>query len=55
MAPDLEQLLNKTPAVLRQREMTIEESAAVIRVSREMVASLMHNADKQKAPKKPES
>ena len=55
MAPDLEQLLSKTPALLRQREMTTEESDAVIRLSREMVAALMHNAGKLKAPKEPES
>jgi hypothetical protein len=54
MAPDLEQLLSKTPALLRQREMiTEEESDAVIRLSREIVAALMHNAGKLKAPKNP--
>ena len=56
MAPDLEQLPSKTPALLRQREITIEkESDAVIRLSREIVAALMHNASKLKAPKEPES
>ena len=56
MAPDLEQLLSKTPALLRQSEMTIEEeSDAVIRLSREIVAALIHNAGKLKAPKEPES
>ncbi len=55
MAPDLEQLLSKTPGLLGQREMTIEESDAVIRLSRETVAAMMHNADKLKAPKYPES
>ena len=56
MAPDLEQLLSKTPALLRQREMIIEEeSDAVIRVYREIVAALMHNAGKLKAPKELES
>ena len=52
MAPDLEQLLSKTPALLKQREMTIEESD-VIRLSSEIVAALMHNAGKLKAPKNP--
>ena len=55
MAADLEQLLIKTPALLRQGEMTIEESDAVIRLSREMVAALLHNAGKLKAPKEPKS
>jgi hypothetical protein len=54
MAPDLEQLLSKTPALLKQREMTFEESD-VIRLSREIVAALMHNAGKLKAPKELES
>ena len=56
MPPDLEQLLSKTPALLRQSEMTLEEeSDAVIRLSREIVAALIHNAGKLKAPKEPES
>jgi len=56
MAPDLEQLLSKTPGLLRQHEMTIEEeSDAAIRLSREIVAALMHNASKLKAPKETES
>jgi len=56
MPPDLEQLPSKTPALLRQREIAIEkESDAVIRLSREIVAALMHNASKLKAPKEPES
>ena len=56
MAPDLEQLLSKTPGLLRQHEMTIEEeSDAAIRLSREIVAALMHNAGKLKAPKELES
>ena len=54
MAPDLEQLLSKTRALLKQREMTIEESD-VIRLSREIIAVLMHNAGKLTAPKELES
>jgi hypothetical protein len=55
MVADFKQLLSKTPALPRQREMTIEDSDAVIRLSREIVAALMHNAGKLKTPKEPES
>ena len=56
MAPDLEQLPSKALALLRQCEMiTEEESDAAIRLSREIVAALMHNAGKLKVPKEPES
>ena len=40
MAPDLEQLPSKTLELPRQRETTIEDSDAAIRVSREIVAAL---------------
>jgi hypothetical protein len=55
MAPDLEQLLSKTRALLRQREMTVADPDPVIRHSREIVAALMHNAGKLKTTKEPDS